>query len=631
MGSFPVKRFILCGAVIGTICSALQQGEILCNIRKQAFFGREVTVNLQDTVLLNCSVLRGGPMRQITWSKEDNGSKLQWVSILPSESVPGFWSSVQISNISAKDHGTYKCELPKDNGTSICSVVLHVNSPPHFMKRRGFFTTTPQYLSEGQDPVFHCYARGWPKPSFTWLKDEVVIKDGDGNHSYALTTRNSGLDLKIFYVRQKNHEGRYTCVAKNKFGEKRHEVNLSVKNEKKSIKKGENHYKSEHVESFSYHEGILRGEVQASMKKKVYKVTGIYLLSRTEVECQWRKRKSHTSLSNQAVSELFPPPKRYCALSRAPTQADRSAFYEDLKNYGNFTGVCWLLSPEPPVASSENVPPKVHPYASIDKVIIQKSGNALLTCVGENTPNSITFISWAFEGKDLPLDGNHRLHHESNFFFDEQSIPKVNFSLLIKNVTEQDTGAYQCKVRTLRGSDYGTIYLSVVESNETTLKEFQYDVFISFSTLDYYWVRDNLTPVLESKRINYCIHSRDFIVGKAIIENMADSVYNSRKVLAIISRNYLDSNFCREELEIAMHRSAEMADSSLLLIRLDNVDTKNLPKTLRRRTFLDYSSNLERVDWEERLLKQIEFDAKGFHRKVTSNLSTDMVQLISHL
>ncbi|XP_022799417.1 hemicentin-1-like [Stylophora pistillata] len=510
MGSFPVKRFILCGAVIGTICSALQQGEILCNIRKQAFFGREVTVNLQDTVLLNCSVLRGGPMRQITWSKEDNGSKLQWVSILPSESVPGFWSSVQISNISAKDHGTYKCELPKDNGTSICSVVLHVNSPPHFMKRRGFFTTTPQYLSEGQDPVFHCYARGWPKPSFTWLKDEVVIKDGDGNHSYALTTRNSGLDLKIFYVRQKNHEGRYTCVAKNKFGEKRHEVNLSVK-------------------------------------------------------------------------------------------------------------------------SSENVPPKVHPYASIDKVIIQKSGNALLTCVGENTPNSITFISWAFEGKDLPLDGNHRLHHESNFFFDEQSIPKVNFSLLIKNVTEQDTGAYQCKVRTLRGSDYGTIYLSVVESNETTLKEFQYDVFISFSTLDYYWVRDNLTPVLESKRINYCIHSRDFIVGKAIIENMADSVYNSRKVLAIISRNYLDSNFCREELEIAMHRSAEMADSSLLLIRLDNVDTKNLPKTLRRRTFLDYSSNLERVDWEERLLKQIEFDAKGFHRKVTSNLSTDMVQLISHL
>ena len=43
--------------------------------------------------------------------------------------------------------------------------------------------------------------------------------------------------------------------------------------EKKSIRKGGNHYKSDHVESLSYQQGVLRGEVHASMKKKVYKVT----------------------------------------------------------------------------------------------------------------------------------------------------------------------------------------------------------------------------------------------------------------------------------------------------------------------------------------------------------------------
>lgn len=43
--------------------------------------------------------------------------------------------------------------------------------------------------------------------------------------------------------------------------------------EKKSIRKGENHYKSDHVESLLYQQGVLRGEVHASMKKKVYKVT----------------------------------------------------------------------------------------------------------------------------------------------------------------------------------------------------------------------------------------------------------------------------------------------------------------------------------------------------------------------
>ena len=35
--------------------------------------------------------------------------------------------------------------------------------------------------------------------------------------------------------------------------------------EKKSIQKGENHYKSDHVEAFSYQQGALRGEVHASI------------------------------------------------------------------------------------------------------------------------------------------------------------------------------------------------------------------------------------------------------------------------------------------------------------------------------------------------------------------------------
>ena len=46
--------------------------------------------------------------------------------------------------------------------------------------------------------------------------------------------------------------------------------------EKRSIERGENHYRSEHIESFTYHQGVLQGEVRARMKKKVYKVTVSY-------------------------------------------------------------------------------------------------------------------------------------------------------------------------------------------------------------------------------------------------------------------------------------------------------------------------------------------------------------------
>lgn len=43
--------------------------------------------------------------------------------------------------------------------------------------------------------------------------------------------------------------------------------------EQKSVSRGENHYQSEHVGSFIYDQGVLRVEVRASMKNKVYKVT----------------------------------------------------------------------------------------------------------------------------------------------------------------------------------------------------------------------------------------------------------------------------------------------------------------------------------------------------------------------
>lgn len=43
--------------------------------------------------------------------------------------------------------------------------------------------------------------------------------------------------------------------------------------EQKSLTRGENHYQSNHIESFFYNDSVIRGEVHASMKKKIYKVT----------------------------------------------------------------------------------------------------------------------------------------------------------------------------------------------------------------------------------------------------------------------------------------------------------------------------------------------------------------------
>ena len=47
----------------------------------------------------------------------------------------------------------------------------------------------------------------------------------------------------------------------------------SFADEPKSINRGENHYNSKHVESFEYADGVMRGNVHASMKNRTYKTT----------------------------------------------------------------------------------------------------------------------------------------------------------------------------------------------------------------------------------------------------------------------------------------------------------------------------------------------------------------------
>lgn len=135
--------------------------------------------------------------------------------------------------------------------------------------------------------------------------------------------------------------------------------------------------------------------------------------------------------------------------------------------------------------------------------------------------------------------------------------------------------------------------------------EFKYDVFVTFSGKDFDWVKRTLMPLLEEYGVKYCIHHRDFELGRGIYDNMAESVYTSKKVLAIVSKSYMASKFCQSELEMALYRNTEMGDSSLIAIRIDDTDKESLPKSLRSRTFLDFHDKTEKKTWEERLIKHL--------------------------
>ena len=80
-------------------------------------------------------------------------------------------------------------------------------------------------------------------------------------------------------------------------------------------------------------------------------------------------------------------------------------------------------------------------------------------------------------------------------------------------------------------------------------------------------------------------------------------MYSSRKVLAVMSKNYLDSKFCRGELEMALYRSKIVQEGSLLVVRIDGIKKKKMPKALREQTFVDYHNDKDRGSWEKKLMR----------------------------
>ncbi|XP_044179199.1 uncharacterized protein LOC114952530 [Acropora millepora] len=130
-------------------------------------------------------------------------------------------------------------------------------------------------------------------------------------------------------------------------------------------------------------------------------------------------------------------------------------------------------------------------------------------------------------------------------------------------------------------------------------------LFISYSSKDFSWVTENLISPLEKHAIPYSIHSRDFELGRPIVQNMADSVYNSRQVLIVLSNNYLASNFCREELHMALQRKADTGDSSLILVTIDKLKKKQLPRALTEKNWLDFEKHQKKQDWEKKLVNAL--------------------------
>uniref|UniRef100_A0A8B9PZ86 TIR domain-containing protein n=1 Tax=Apteryx owenii TaxID=8824 RepID=A0A8B9PZ86_APTOW len=111
-----------------------------------------------------------------------------------------------------------------------------------------------------------------------------------------------------------------------------------------------------------------------------------------------------------------------------------------------------------------------------------------------------------------------------------------------------------------------------------------YHAFVSYSRADAGWVRRELLRRLESATPPYrlCIHERDFTPGRWIIDNIIESIEASAKVIFVLSRSFVDSEWCNYELYFAHQRAVGLGSEDVILVVKEPIDARGLPRKFSR-------------------------------------------------
>ena len=109
-----------------------------------------------------------------------------------------------------------------------------------------------------------------------------------------------------------------------------------------------------------------------------------------------------------------------------------------------------------------------------------------------------------------------------------------------------------------------------------------------------------LIPKLDSEdgegEFKLLVHHRDFDIGTQITENIVRGIQESRKIVLILSRHFVDSNWCDFELQMASMRCFDEGKELVVAVLMDeNVLAMKMSGTLRallkRDTYLKWSED----------------------------------------
>ncbi|CAC5387695.1 unnamed protein product [Mytilus coruscus] len=145
-----------------------------------------------------------------------------------------------------------------------------------------------------------------------------------------------------------------------------------------------------------------------------------------------------------------------------------------------------------------------------------------------------------------------------------------------------------------------------ISSNDD--KKYTYDAFISYSDNEQdFIVRECIPNLEEGGNAKLCIHKRDFLPGNEISYNITNSIHESRKVVCIITKSFLESYYYMFEFNMARMESiySRSGENILFLVFFEQFRSKDLPlvmlELVQNDSYIEYPNDEQGnvVFWEK--------------------------------
>ncbi|XP_072557981.1 neural cell adhesion molecule 1a isoform X3 [Paramormyrops kingsleyae] len=299
--------------------------------------------NEGETANIVCDVV-SSPPPTIIWKR--GSGKIQMDKDVRFKVLDG--NHLQIRGIKKTDEDDYVCEgrIMARGEIDFKIIKVVVNVLPTIRTRQAEVNATADV---GQSIMLACDADGYPEPTVTWARNNIVLESGD---KYSIN--DDGSELLIKHVR-KVDEGDYACIAKNKAGVKTEEVSLNVFVQPK-ITYLKNQTASELEEQIT-----LTCEASGDPTPSIVWSFGRRVFNEGE-QASWTRPETHKSLddnvevrSHARVSSLtlkyvqFTDAGQYLCTARNPIGQDAQAMYLEVryapKVQGKVTVYTWEGNP----------------------------------------------------------------------------------------------------------------------------------------------------------------------------------------------------------------------------------------------------------------------------------------------